>query len=296
MMSKHSNQHTILVSGATGQVGGAVAHRLLEKNYHVRALTRDRKQDAARMLSDRGAEVVEGDFDDHASIDAALASVHGAFSIQNWQIAGMDRALEQSKAFADAALEAGVAHFVYLSSAGAALKSGVSHIENNWKVEEHIRRIGLPATMARPVFFMENWFRYKDAVLGGQLPQPLSPDRMLQQVAVADIGAIATLIFDDPDKWKGRAIEIVGDELTMKETAETFGRVLGRDVEYRQMDWETFEQQAGKEIATMYRWYEKAGYEADIEVLRKVYPQLTNLTQFLRAQNRTSSCWPSTIG
>lgn len=287
-MIKHPDQHTIVVSGATGRQGGAVARHLLERGFHVRALTRNPDQTAARALADRGAELVEGNLGDRLSLDRALAGAYGAYSVQNFYEAGYENEIRQGTMFAEAAQKAGVAHFVYSSVGGAERHTGIAHFESKWQVEEQIRALDLPATILRPVFFMDNWAQFKDTLLDGQLPQPLSPDTSLQQIAVDDIGAFAALAFSNPGEWIGLAVEIAGDELTMTKLAETLRRVLSREVKYVQVPWEAFEQQAGEEIAMMYRWFESDGYEADIKALREEYPQLTSLESFLRAQGWSS--------
>lgn len=288
-MIEHPDQHIILVSGATGQQGGAVARHLLSKGFRVRALTRNGDQDAARALTDQGAEVVEGSFDDRASLDRALDGVYGAYSVQGFFEESVESEVRWGKAFADAASDAGVEHFVYNSVGGAERETGVPHFDSKWAIEEHIRALGLPATILRPVMFMNNWTTFtRDSILGGQLPQPLSPDTSLQVIAVDDIGAFAALAFSDPDTWIGRALEIAGDELTMTQAAETFGRVLGHQVEYVQVPWEAFEEQSGEELTVMYRWFEDEGYETDIAALRDMHPELVRLEPFLRAQDWTA--------
>lgn len=279
-MINNPGQHIILVSGATGQQGGAVAWHLLDQGFHVRALTRNPNQDAAQNLVNAGAEIVEGNFDDPDSINRALDGVYGAYSVQT-RTSGTEKEIKQGKAFAEAAKTAGVEHFVYSSVGGAERSTGIPHFDSKWEIEEHIRSLDLPATILRPVYFMSNWFRLKDAILDGQLPQPLSPETPLQQIAVDDIGAFAALAFSNPAEWLGRAIEIAGDELTMKETAEAFGHALNRDVKYIQVPWDDFENQAGKESSIMYHWFEEHGYETDIEALRQIHPNLKNLPSFL---------------
>ncbi|MGH8126319.1 MAG: NmrA/HSCARG family protein [Gammaproteobacteria bacterium] len=276
---------TILVSGATGQQGGAVARHLLDKGFQVRVLTRDPEQQIARAFAARGAEVVVGDFDDRASLERALDGAYGAYSVQNFWKSGMEAEVRQGKAFAEAAGDAGIEHFVYSSVGGAERGTGITHFDSKWEIEEHIRKLGLPATILRPVYFMDNWMNFKDAIVGGKLPQPLDPDTPFQQIAVDDIGAFAALAFANPDEWIGRAVEIAGDELTMTEIAETFGRVIGRKVEYLQLPWDAFTKQAGEELAAMYRWFQSDGYEADIKALREEYPPLTRLEPFLRAKS-----------
>lgn len=285
-MIAHPDNHTILVSGATGQQGGAVARHLMKRGFRVRALTRRPDQEAARALAEAGAEVVRGDFDDRASLDRALEGVYGAFSVQTFFEAGVESETRWGRTFAEAAKDAGVEHFVYSSVGGAERRTGIPHFESKWQIEEHVRALDLPATILRPVGFMENWGGLaKDAILGGQLPQPLSPDTPLQQIAVDDIGAFAALAFSDPDEWIGRALELAGDEVTMTEMADIFSRVLGREVEYVQVPWEAFAEQAGEEATTMFRWFENEGYKADIPTLREIRPALTRFEPFLRAQD-----------
>ncbi len=272
----------ILVTGATGQQGGAVARKLLERGFAVRALTRDTEKPAAKELAGLGAEVVEGDLDDRASIERALEGVRGVFSVQQFAETGVEGEVRQGKALADAAKEAGVEHFVYSSVGSAHKETGIPHFDSKWEVEEHARGIGLPCTVLRPVFFMQNWEWMREPILGGALPQPLDPEKPLQNVAVEDIGAFAALAFENPDQWIGREVDLAGDEMTMTDIAGAFSRVTGREVSYVQTPWDQFEEQMGEEFAVMYRWFDDVGYEADIGALRSEHPGLTSLEDYLR--------------
>lgn len=283
-MPESQSKRMIVVSGATGRQGGAVTRHLLDRGFGVRALTRKPNSAAARALAGRGAQVVEGNLNARESLDRALAGAYGAFSVQNFYETGYNGEIRQGKTFADAAYAAGVAHLVYSSVGGAERDTGIQHFDSKWLIEEYVRSLGVPATVLRPVFFMDNWLRSTDALLGGQLPQPLSRDTVLQQIAVDDIGAFAALAFSKPNAWIGRAVELAGDELTMTQLAATFGRALGREVAYVQVPWGAFEQQAGEDITVMYRWFESHGYKADIAALRRIYPPLATIESFLRTQ------------
>ncbi len=272
----------ILVTGATGQQGGAVARKLLERGFAVRVLTRDTQKPAAKELAGLGAEVVEGDLDDRASIERALEGVRGVFSVQQFAETGVEGEVRQGKALADAAKEAGVEHFVYSSVGSAHKETGIPHFDSKWEVEEHARGIGLPCTVLRPVFFMQNWEWMREPILGGALPQPLDPEKPLQNVAAEDIGAFAALAFENPDQWIGREVDLAGDEMTMTDIAGAFSRVTGREVSYVQTPWDQFEEQMGEEFAVMYRWFDDVGYEADIGALRSEHPGLTSLEDYLR--------------
>jgi uncharacterized protein YbjT (DUF2867 family) len=282
MANEQNIEHLFLVTGATGRQGGAVARRLLKRGHRVRALTRDPEKPAARALAEMGAEVTRGDLDDRPSVERALEGVYGVFSVQNFWEAGYDREVSQGITLADAAKAQGVKHFLYSSVGSSYRKTGIAAFDGKWEIEEHIRRIGLPHTILRPTSLMEDWEEMREEIIGGTLAQPLDPDRALQQVSVEDIGVFATMAFEDPERWLGRGIDLAGDESTMVELAETFGRVIGRKVEYAQVSWEEFREAYGEDLAVMYEWFEEVGYEADVSALREEYPDLTTFEGYLR--------------
>ena len=279
-----STQNIILVSGATGQQGGATTKHLLARGWTVRALTRDASSSAAQSLADAGAEVVEGDLDDRHSLDRVLQGVYGVFSVQNFWLPGVgaEGEVRQGKNLADAAKAAGVRHFVYSSVGGAERNSGLAHFESKWRIELHIQSLGLPATIFRPVAFMENYNWSRPQILSGVYPnRGLKPDTKFQRIAVDDIGAFVALAFEDPEGYIGMAIELAGDESTEIQAVEIFSRVIGRSV--------TLEQPSNgsgsppdPERARMIRWFNEEGYQADIPALRAIYPPLKNLETWLR--------------
>jgi uncharacterized protein YbjT (DUF2867 family) len=273
----------ILVCGATGKQGGAVARSLLDRGFQVRGLTRNPQKPAAQALADQGAEVVQGDMEERSSMERALEGAYGIFSVQNFWETGYDRQVEQGKTVADAAKAAGVEHFVYSSVGSAHRQTGIPHFESNWEVEEHVRQIELPYTILRPTALMQNWEMMREMILGGTLAQALDPDKPLQQVAVEDVGAFAAIAFENPEGWIGREVDLAGDEQSMPEIAETFARVIGREVSYYQVPWDQFEEQMGEEVTVNYRWFNDVGYEADIATLQQEYPELTTFEQYLRS-------------
>lgn len=281
-MTNGNSGRLILVTGATGKQGGATARHLLQRGYGVRALTRDPEQPAARDLAQQGADVVQGDMDDRASLDRALEGAYGAYSVQNFWETGYDREVEQGVRVADAAQAAGVEHLVYSSVGSAHRNTGLSHFESKWQIENHIRGSGLPYTILRPVWFMENWEGFRSYVLAGTLALPLDPDTNFQQIAVDDVGAYAALAFDDRDEWLGREVDIAGDESTISQVVETFTRVVGRPVEYSQTSWDDYREMAGEEYHDMFRWFQDVGYDVDLAARRRERPELTSFEEYLR--------------
>lgn len=140
------SERTILITGATGQQGGATARALAGKGFTLRAMTRNPGSDAARALAAAtGAELVKGELDDEASLKAALSGAWGAYAVQNTWTAGVEGEEAQGKRLATAAREAGVQHFVYASVASADRKTGIPHFDNKARVEDLVRSLGFPS-------------------------------------------------------------------------------------------------------------------------------------------------------
>ena len=227
---------TILVIGATGQQGGVSAKHLLEDGWRVRALTRNVDSPAAQALAAAGAELAEGDLLDRDSLDHAVDGAYGVFSVQNTRTAGPEGELEQGKNVADAALKAGVQHLVYDSAEAGDTRALQPYMLAKGKIEKHIRELGLPATIWRPVTFMENYLRQRDRILDGYLTWPLWPESMTYLIALDDIGRFVALAFSDPERFIGTTTAIGGDAMPMPDVAATFSRVLGSKVEFEHAD------------------------------------------------------------
>lgn len=272
----------VLVVGATGQQGGAVARHLLAAGRPVRALTRHPDKPAARALADQGAHVVAGDLGDAESLRGALAGVDAVFCVTQFFEAGYEGEVRQGKLMVDLAAQAGVEHFVFSSVGSADKNTGIPHFESKYEVERYLAESAVPFTVLRPVFLMENWESRRPEITEGSLVTPLSPDRPVQQVSVADVGAFCLLALSRPEQWKGRAVDLAGDELSMAQTAEAFAGVLQRKVEVRGISWEDFRAQQGEEMYAMHRWFETTGYEADVSRLRAVHPGMLSLAEYLR--------------
>jgi uncharacterized protein YbjT (DUF2867 family) len=272
------DKEVILVTGATGQQGGATARHLLAGGWPVRALTRDPNSPPAQALAEAGAEVVQGDLDDRASLDLALSGVYGVYSMQTPYL-GADVEERQGKALADAASAAGVGHFVYASVGGAERNTGISHFESKWAIEQRVGELGLPATVLRPVFFMENFNPQRESILSGTFTsRGLKPDKPLQLIASDDVGAFAALAFNNPQDYIGQALEIGGDELTEPQIVETLAKVIGRPVNMVPPEGPS----PYADFAKMIDWFNQKGYEADIPALRARYPGLKTFETWLR--------------
>jgi uncharacterized protein YbjT (DUF2867 family) len=279
---------TILVSGATGRQGGSLLKHLQNGRWRLRALTRNPGWHAAAELARSGVEVAQGDMDDLESLKNAMRGAYGVFSVQDFWTVGARREVQQGKNMAEAARAMGVEHFIYSSVGGAERNSGISHWETKWEVENHVRKLGLPATILRPAAFMENY--YIDAVeigiLKGKLADPIRGDKPYQTIAVDDIGAFGALGFERPKDFIGLELEIAGSELTNVQAAEVFSRVLGKRVKFQKLPLPLVRLVLGREFYEMFRWFNEAGFQADIPALKNRFPEvrLLNLEEWLRKE------------
>jgi uncharacterized protein YbjT (DUF2867 family) len=266
-----NNHRTVFVTGATGKQGGSVVRHILGRGWRLRALTRDPGSRAARVLADQGVQVVQGDLEDPASYEPALRGVYGVYSVQDFWTVGAKREAMQGKNLADAAKKARVEHFVYSSVGGVERNSGIDHFESKWEIEKHIRKLGLPATILRPVAFMEGCYSepLELAILQGKLVHPIRADKTFQTIATDDIGGFVAVAFERSKEFIGMELEIAGSELTNPQAAEVFSRVLGKPVEFVPMPMS-----AEKEYSQMFNWFNDAGFQANIAHLRKQYPEV----------------------
>jgi uncharacterized protein YbjT (DUF2867 family) len=272
----------ILVTGATGNQGGATARHLLADGWRVRALVRDPNSSPARQLAAAGAEPVVGDMGDRATVDSAVRGAHGVFSVQP---AASSPHFDQNEVrfgvtVAEAAHAAGVRHFVYASVGGAERDSGVSHWETKWQIEQRIRALGLPATVLRPVMFMENHASPFFGVTGeAALIRMISPKATVQLIAVSDIGAFAALAFANPEQYLGKAIELAGDELTRDQLVAAISEATGRRLDTGPVSSEVLD---GLGVAADIERAESfGGWQADIPALRALHPGLMDFATWL---------------
>lgn len=272
---------TILVLGATGQQGGSAARHLLRDGWSVRAFTRDKSSPAARELASKGAELYQGHMEDRAALADAMRDVYGVFSVQPpvWDLTAIDEEVRLGTNAADAAKRAGVRHFVYASASGAEAQSHFRTLAK-WEIEKHIRNIGLPATVLRLPFFMENYVSPFSAIRNGTYAEAIAKDVPVNLIAVDDIGAFIRLAFHDPDSFLGKTLELAGDSLTPPDIAAAVSRATGTAVEYVPIPIETLREQ-NEITARIYEWLNDGGHTVDLPALRELHPGLTRFDAWL---------------
>jgi len=257
------SDRTVLITGVTGNQGGATARALAGQGLRLRGMTRRPHSDAARALKDLGVEIIEGDLDDEDSLKRAVEGAWGVYAVQNTWEAGVEKEETQGHRLARLAHAAGVERYVYASVGSAHRNTGIPHFDNKHRVEDTVRALGFPSyAIIRPVFFMENltspWF-----LSGATLHAAMKPTTELQMIAVDDIGKYGALAFREPLRLRNRAIDIAGDAVTMPTVARVLGKALGRTIKFVEIPIEEVRKNS-EDFAIMLQWFADVGYDADI--------------------------------
>jgi uncharacterized protein YbjT (DUF2867 family) len=252
----------IAVVGATGAQGGALARAILEERdgpFAVRAITRNASSDKARSLAALGAEVVEADVDDRASLERAFAGAHGAFCITFfWEHFSPEKEKEHARNMAEAASAAGVRHVIWstledtrrwipLEDPRMPTLQGrykVPHFDAKGEADAFFREAGVPTTFLLTSFYWENFIHFgagptrgEDGVLVLSLPMG---ERKLPGIASTDIGRAALSIYKRGEEFVGRTVGIAGEHLTGAQMAEAMSRAFGEVVRYHSPPFEVY--------------------------------------------------------
>jgi uncharacterized protein YbjT (DUF2867 family) len=274
----------ILVLGATGQQGGAVARQLLAHGFGVRALTRDSTSAAAQQLRQAGVDLVTGDMGDEATLAAAMRGVYGVFSVQPpaWAPTPESDAEEAriGQLVVRVAQRSGVQHLVYSSVLGSELQVAFRPAFK-YAIEEYLWQSGVPATVLKPAVFMENAYLPQFSLPAASIYNATPFELPTPYIAVEDIGVFARLAFERPQQFVGQSLNLAGDELTVTALAELLTRELGAPIHAVQVPLDVVKAQndlLGQFVEAIYTHGIPA---VDLLALRRLHPKLRTFAEWV---------------
>jgi uncharacterized protein YbjT (DUF2867 family) len=216
---------TILVTGATGNIGGEVIRHLLDRNAPIRALVRDRQK--ATQLETQGIEIAQGDFNQPDSLDTALQGIEKAFLVMPSDL----HQVELESNFIDAAQKAGVKHIVKLSVMGA---GELPSTFQKWhrQIEAHLEASGMDWTHLRPNMLMQNmrWFAQTIAQTGAFYG--CLGDGKVSHVDARDVAAVAAVCLVESGHEQQSYVLTGAEAITFDEVAAIFAQAIARAVNY----------------------------------------------------------------
>ena len=228
-------QGKVLVTGATGDTGRATVDELLARGHRVRALAHG-QDERSKKLQDRGVEVVYGDLLDFGQVKAALNGVRRAYFVYPIR----PGILQATAYFAQAAREAGVDGIVNMSQISAREDAKSHAATDHWLAERVFDWSGVTVAHIRPTYFAE-WLLYLAPMIKAGRLHVLFGTGKHAPIAAEDQARVIAGILEDPATHNGKVYPLFGPvEYTYRETAQVLSRVLGKSVEYKQVDFEEF--------------------------------------------------------
>ena len=302
----------IAVTGATGAQGGGLARAILDDpsgEFALRAVTRDPGKDAARALADRGAEVVQADLDDEASLRSAFDGAYGAYCLTNfWEHFSGEKETAQAptspvprrpQAYGTPSgrpsrTRASPSRSTTTGCRRFQEKYKVVHFDAKADADHFFTDAGVPTTFLLTSFYWENVIffglgpqRGKDGVLAVTYPMG---DKKLPSIAVEDIGKCAYGIFKRGGELVGQTVGIAGEHPTGAEIAAALTRALGEEVRYNDVPpdvFRTFGFPGADDIGNMFQFWADFNDlycgNRSVEFSRSLDPELQTLDQWMAA-------------
>lgn len=216
---------TILITGATGNIGGELIQHLLSKNVPIRGLVRDLKKGA--KLSERGIELAQGDFSQPESLDVALQGIEKAFLVSS----SLPNQVELECNFIEAAKRTGVKHIVKLSVMGA---GELPSTFQKWhrEIEVQLEQSGIAWTHLQPNMLMQNIRWFTETIAQNGAFYNCVGDAKISHVDARDVAAVAAVCLTEVGH-ENISYVLTGDKaITFNEVADILGKALGRSVNY----------------------------------------------------------------
>lgn len=302
----------IAIMGATGAQGGGVARAIAADStgpFAARAITRHPNSDKAAALKALGVEVVAGDSDDPASLEAAFAGAYGAFCVTNyWEHLDVDREGRQASAMARATKKANLQHVVWSTLEDTRLripltdkrmpvlggKYFVPHFDSKGQMDHVFTEEGAPTSFLYAAFYWDNFIYFGSGPRKGEdgklvLGLPLGGAK-LPGIAAADIGGCALGIFKKGPGAAGQKFGVAGEILSGAEMAAKMGKAIGQDVAFFDVPFDTYRSfgfPGAEDLGNMFEYQAILGdefYKArDPKLSRELYPALQNFDSWLAA-------------
>lgn len=263
-MSVDPTSGPILVLGATGTHGGAVARALLGAGHRTHALVRDPESPRALSLAESGARLIKGDLDDVPTLTRAFADAEAVYAVTTPFERGTQEEERQGNNVVAAAERAGLP-WLLLASVAAAERAPVPHFASKARIERRLAATDLAWTVIAPSYFYENVLGARTAIAAGRLALPLHADTPLHQVALGDLGALVVAVLGRREEHLRARVEVAGDAPTPDAMAAAMG------VRFERVP---LSHVSSEDLAAMYRFLADEGYGVDVTRVRGRYPEV----------------------
>lgn len=297
---------TALVIRATGSQGKGVTKALLRAGWFVHALVTDPTHPRALAIKDLGASLHKGTLDDAKSLESAINGCNALFLNQMPSFAGDNAEVRDASSVLEIAKRAGVQHIVHATSLGlndpdATTKYAESVVApaiiGKSEVERLVQASGIPWTILRPGYFMTNLtaplvnFMFPD-LLQGYFISSYKPDTLLPHVDPEDVGTFAAAAFENPSKFEGKIITVVGELKSVDDTIRDICQAAGKEIRvtYRTEEETMKELQSNNPLTAGQILTNDLSNWVDMDVVRSWGLPLTSFPEFLERNKESVVC------
>ena len=281
----------ITVFGATGQQGGSVVRGLLAHGgYKIRGVTRNPDGDKAKALQSQGVEIVKGNLDDQASIEAAIAGAYGVYLVTNyWEMFDKEREIKQGKLVGDACKKEGIKHLIF---SGLELVKDITgrdcpHFDGKGEIEKYLDSIGIPYTSIRLAAYFESLISINQKQDDGSFTLITCMEGPVDGIDIEDLGPVVTAMFSQPGEFVGKKIGLSGDKLTFDKFLEHIEEVTGATtVQLQKLSYEEFAKlgfPGADDTANMFHFYDHGNPDRDIALTKRLNPKAKTFREWLEA-------------
>ena len=304
------NSRIIAVVGATGSQGGGLVRAILAdpaSDFRARAITRKANGEKADALRKLGAEVVEADLDNEASLAKAFDGAYGAYCVTNyWEHMTPAKEVSQARNMAQAAKTAKVEHVIWSTLEDTRLrvpltdsrmptlmeKYKVPHFDAKGDADALFAEAGVPTTYLLTTFYWDNFVYFGMGPKKGpdgkySITMPMGNAR-LSGIASEDIGKCALGIFKQGKQWIGKRVGIAGDHVTGAQMAAAMSKALGKEVAYNVVTPEMFRGfgfPGADDLGNMFQYYTEFEKEfsaaRSLDTSRSLNPELLDFNSWL---------------
>ena len=235
--NKKMGKPVVFVIGASGNIGAATVTALAAR-YADKLEIRAGARNPDKLKLPTGVTAVQATMGDKETLKSTFKGVDTLYIVTP----GTQNRAELAIATAEAAKEAGVKHLVVLSVPTARLTNTVFGAQLS-PVEDVVEKLGVPYTLLRLPYFFENFWGFKDAIVGqGTIYSPVDPEKPFTAVAVEDAGVAAAVVLADPAKHAGKTYHILSDRQTHNDLAQAFSKSLGKEIKYVRVPYDAAKQ------------------------------------------------------
>ena len=278
-----NNKIKILVTGATGNQGGAVVNELQKHGVEIHALTRNPNSKPAKKLAKRNVTLIQGNLGDIESLRAIKEKYNFVFFITDFW-AGKEREILFGKNIIEV-MKDRCEHFIFSSTPSSTEEGVFSFSDSKFQIEKILKQSKMNYSIIRPGLFMELFKNLKFAppIILGMMLKKISRDKKLPFVSLEDIGKVVGKIVLHKEEFINSDFNVITEYISLGEIVNLHKEIKGRSPIYFALPDFIFKRVVGKELYDLWKWLDTKESQYDSRQFLNINKNTINFKLFLNA-------------